>query len=101
MHKQRSLTWLLLFAVLGFAVPGGLFLYWAANDFTTLAAALRDRLALAFIADLLITTGALTVYFAKRPAWALSMALVSRTLTSGHARVRPCDVLMVERATAS
>jgi hypothetical protein len=26
---------LLLFAVLGFAVPGGLFLYWAANDFTT------------------------------------------------------------------
>jgi hypothetical protein len=67
MHKQRSLTWLLLFAVLGFAVPGGLFLYWAANDFTTLAAALHDRLALAFIADVLITTGALTVYFAKRP----------------------------------
>jgi hypothetical protein len=31
------------------------------------AAALHDRLALAFIADLLITTGALTVYFAKRP----------------------------------
>ena len=50
-----------------FAVPGGLFLYWAANDFTTLGAALHDRLALAFIADLLITTGALTVYFAKRP----------------------------------
>jgi hypothetical protein len=90
MHKQRSLTWLLLFAVLGFAVPGGLFLYWAANDFTTLAAALHDRLALAFIADVLITTGALTVYFAKRPPgryrwpWFLALSLLG-TLAFGLA----------------
>jgi hypothetical protein len=67
MSVHRSLTWLWVFVVLGFVAPGGLFLYWAANDFTTLAAALHDRLALAFIADVLITTGALTVYFAKRP----------------------------------
>jgi hypothetical protein len=75
MHKQRSLTWLLLFAVLGFAVPGGLFLYWAANDFTTLAAALHDRLALAFIADVLITTGALTVSLLGTLAFGLAMYL--------------------------
>jgi len=39
-----------------------------------------------------VTTGALSVY-SPNNRWALSMALVSRTLTSGHARVRPCDVL--------
>jgi hypothetical protein len=69
---------------------GGLFLYWAANDFTTLAAALHDRFALAFIADLLVTTGALTVYFAKRPPgryrwpWFLALSLLS-TLAFGLA----------------
>ena len=77
-----------MFAALGFVAPGGLFLYWAANDFTTLAAALDDRLALAFIADILITTDALTVYFAKRPPrryqwpWFLALSLLG-TLAFG------------------
>ena len=90
MPTQRSLTWLLVFAVLGFAAPGGLFLYWAANDFTTLAAALHDRFALAFIADVLIATGALTVYFAQRPPglyrwpWFLALSLLG-TLAFGLA----------------
>src|SRR5262245_29568746 len=79
-----------VFVVLGFVAPGGLFLYWAANDFTTLAAALHDRLALAFIADVLITTGVLTVYFAKRPPgpyrwpWFLALSLLG-TLAFGLA----------------
>jgi hypothetical protein len=90
MSVHRSFTWLRVFVVLGFVAPGGLFLYWAANDFTTLAAALHDRLALAFIADVLITTGALTVYFAKRPPglyrwpWFLALSLLG-TLAFGLA----------------
>jgi hypothetical protein len=90
MPRKNSLTWLLVFAALGFAAPGGLFLYWAANDYTTLAAALHDRLALAFIADVLITTGALSVYFAKQPfgryrwPWFLALSLLG-TLAFGLA----------------
>ena len=90
MPRQRSLMWLLVFAVLGFVAPGGCFLYWALHDFTTLNAALHDRLALAFIADVLITTGALTVYFAKRPPgpyrwpWFLALSLLG-TLAFGLA----------------
>ncbi|MEY2479754.1 MAG: hypothetical protein QOI04_681 [Verrucomicrobiota bacterium] len=90
MPRHRSLTWLLVFAVLGFAAPGGLFLYWALNDFTTLTAALHDGLALAFVADVLITTGALTVYFALRPPgpyrwpWFLALSLLG-TLAFGLA----------------
>ena len=82
MPRHRSFTWLLVLAVLGLAAPGGLFLYWAANDFTTLAIALHDYFALTFIADVLITTGALTVYFAMRPPgryrwpWFLALSLL-------------------------
>jgi uncharacterized membrane protein HdeD (DUF308 family) len=90
MPTHRSFTWLLVLAGLGLTAPGGLFLYWAANDFTTLATALHDRLALAFIADVLITTGALTVYFAMRPPgpyrwpWFLALSLLG-TLAFGLA----------------
>lgn len=59
--------WLLFVAVLGFVVPNGLFLYWLLHDFTTLQAALENRLALAFILDVFITTGVLAAYFAKFP----------------------------------
>ena len=91
--KQQTthpFTGLGVFVVLGFVAPGGLFLDWAANDFTTFAAALHDCLALAFIADVLITTGALTVYFAKRPPgryrwpWFLALSLLG-TLAFGLA----------------
>src|SRR5438132_10394385 len=59
--------WLLFVAILSFVVPNGLFLYWFFHDFTTLQAALQDRLALAFILDVFITTGVLAAYFAKSP----------------------------------
>ncbi len=59
--------WLLFVAILSFVVPNGLFLYWLLHDFTTLQAAMQDRLALAFILDVFITTGVLAAYFAKSP----------------------------------
>ena len=59
--------WLLIFAVIGLVAPGGLFLYWAFHDYTTLRAVLQDRLALTLIVDVLLTTGVLAAYFAKHP----------------------------------
>jgi len=40
--------WLLILAAIGLFVPGGLFLYWMLNDYTTLAA----FLALSFLGTL-------------------------------------------------
>ena len=34
--------WLILLAAIGNLVPGGLFLYWFFNDYTSLSAALSD-----------------------------------------------------------
>jgi hypothetical protein len=59
--------WLLLLAAVGNLVPGGLFLYWLANDYTSLSAALSDTLALAFFLDLLISTFVLAYLFARKP----------------------------------
>src|SRR5438093_858874 len=53
--------WLLFVAVLSFVVPNGLLLYWLLHDFTTLQAALQNRLALAFILDVFLTSGLLQV----------------------------------------
>jgi len=39
--------WLLILAIIGNIVPGGLFLYWLAHDYTSFAAALLGTLAFA------------------------------------------------------
>jgi hypothetical protein len=59
--------WLLVLAAVGNLVPGGLFLYWLFNDYTSLSAALSDTLALAFFVDLLISTFVLAYFFARKP----------------------------------
>ena len=80
--------WLLLFAVLGLAAPGGLFVYWVLTDYTTLAAALSDKMALAFFADLLLSTLLLAYCFARKPIgpvkwpWFLVLSLLG-TLAFG------------------
>lgn len=59
--------WLLLVAAVGLFLPGGLFLWWLFSDYTSLAAALADKLALAFAIDLLGTTALIAWLFARRP----------------------------------
>ncbi len=59
--------WLLVFAIIGNIVPGGLFLYSLTHDYTSLSAALSDRLALAFLLDLLLSTFFLGYLFAVKP----------------------------------
>ena len=59
--------WLLVLAIIGNIVPGGLFFYWLAHDYTSLAAAFSDRLALAFFTDLLLSTFFLAYLFALKP----------------------------------
>jgi hypothetical protein len=65
--REAETVWLLLLAVVGNLVPGGLFLYWLFNDYTSLSAALSDRLALAFFLDLLLSTFVLAYLFARKP----------------------------------
>ena len=90
MPQQRSLTWLLILAAVGFALPSVLFLYWVVRDFTSVTAALHDRLALAFIADVFITLGVLAGYFAQFPPgrykwpWLVGLSLLG-TLAFGIA----------------
>ena len=59
--------WLLAVAAFGLVLPGGIFAYWMFHDYTSLAAALSDRLALAFAVDLAGSTGFLAYLFARRP----------------------------------
>jgi len=74
--------WLLLLAAVGNLVPGGLFLYWLANDYTSLSTAFSDRLAVAFFLDLLISTFVLAYLFARKPIgpvkwpWFLALSLL-------------------------
>ncbi|HVP74165.1 MAG TPA: hypothetical protein VMS30_10535 [Phycisphaerales bacterium] len=71
---MRSLL-LPVVAILGLLAPGGLFMYWLLLDDNLhdgrMAGALRaiwsDRLALAFIIDVFLTTGVLAAYFARNP----------------------------------
>jgi len=80
--------WLVLLAVVGLIAPGGLFLYWLLNDYTSLSAALSDRMAVAFFLDLLMSTFLLAYLFAKRPPgpvkwpWFVALSLVG-TLAFG------------------
>ena len=59
--------WLLLLALVGFAVPNGLFLYWLFVEFDGWGAVFANHLALAFIVDVFGTLAILSVYFARRP----------------------------------
>ena len=59
--------WLLPIAAFGFFVPNGLFLHWLLNEFTSVGAALSDRLALAFMLDVLVATAVLTYLAATKP----------------------------------
>ena len=74
--------WLLVFAIIGNIVPGGLFLYSLTHDYTSLSAALSDRLALAFLIDLLLSTFFLAYLFAVKPLgkvrwpWLVALSLL-------------------------
>ena len=59
--------WLLLAALVGMLGPGGLFLVWLLDDFSSLSAALSDRMALAFFLDLALSTFFLAYLFAVKP----------------------------------
>ena len=59
--------WLLPVAVIGLLAPGGLFLYWLVHDYSSLAVALSDRMAIAFFLDLLMSMSVLAYLFARRP----------------------------------
>jgi len=73
---------MLFVAVLGNLLPGGLFLHWLFNDYTSLSAALADRLALAFFIDLVISTFVLAYLFARKPLgpvkwpWLVALSLL-------------------------
>jgi hypothetical protein len=73
---------LVLLAVIGLLAPGGLFLYWLLNDYSSLSAALADHMALAFVVDLLMSTFLLAYLFARKPLgpvkwpWFLALSLV-------------------------
>lgn len=60
-------VWLILLALAGNLVPGGLFMYSLLNDYPSLAAAFSDRLALAFFIDLAISTLLLAWLLAQKP----------------------------------
>lgn len=58
---------LVFLALIGLLAPGGLFLYWMLNDYTSFSAALADKMALAFFLDLLMSTFLLAYLFARKP----------------------------------
>jgi hypothetical protein len=73
---------------LGLVIPGGLFLWWLLEDATSLAAVLHDKLALAFVADVFVSTAVIAVFFARvqpgrwRWPWFVALCLLS-TLAFG------------------
>jgi hypothetical protein len=58
---------LLLIALFGLLVPNGFFLYWLFNEYSGVANALQDKLALGFILDVFMAMLLLAYYFAKFP----------------------------------
>lgn len=79
---MKRAPWLLVVAALGMLLPNGLFLYWLLHDFSSLGAALSDKLALAFGLDVFGATFFLTYLFARKPVgpvrwpWFLGLSLV-------------------------
>ncbi|MFL5487152.1 MAG: hypothetical protein ACJ8AJ_01590 [Gemmatimonadaceae bacterium] len=71
-----------MFAIIGNIVPGGLFLYSLTHDYASFSAALSDRLAWAFLIDLLLSTFFVAYLFAVKPLgkvrwyWLVVLALV-------------------------
>ena len=74
--------WLVVIAAVGMAAPGGLFVYWLVHDYSSLSAALSDRMALAFFVDLLLSPFLLSYLFARKPLgpvkwpWFLALSLL-------------------------
>jgi len=74
--------WLLPLSVIGLLVPGGLFLFWLLHDYSSLSAALSDRMAIAFFLDLLMSALLLSYFFARKPLgpvkwpWFLALSLL-------------------------
>jgi len=72
---RTDTTWLITLAIVGNLAPGLLFLYGFFHDYSSsLAAALSNRVALAFLLDLVISTFFLAYLFARKPLlrWAAS-----------------------------
>ena len=67
--------WLVPVAVIGLLAPGGLFLYWLVHDYSSLSAALSDRMGIAFFLDLLMSTFILAYLFARRPLGTLAFGI--------------------------
>lgn len=73
---------LIVLAGLGLLVPGGLSLYAFIHDYTSLSAALSNRLALAFFIDLVMSTFLLAFLFARKPLgpvkwpWFIALSLL-------------------------
>ncbi|HEY3219905.1 MAG TPA: hypothetical protein VGJ80_04170 [Gemmatimonadales bacterium] len=59
--------WLVFLAIIGLLAPNGLFLYWLVTDYSSLSAALSDKMAVAFFVDLVISTFLLSYLFARKP----------------------------------
>ena len=62
---KKAANGVLLFAIAGNVVPGGLFLYWV-RDHMSLRAMVSDTLAVAFFIDLLMSMLFLSYLFAKK-----------------------------------
>lgn len=73
---------LIFLAGIGLLVPGALSLYALFHDYASLAAALGNRLALAFFIDLVISTFLLAYFFARKPLgpvrwpWFIALSLL-------------------------
>jgi hypothetical protein len=80
--------WLIPVALIGLLAPGGLFLFWMVHDYSSLSAALTDRMAMAFFLDLLLSTFLLSYFFAHKSLgpvkwpWFLALSLPLRDLPS-------------------
>ncbi|HUP43552.1 MAG TPA: hypothetical protein VM599_10115 [Thermoanaerobaculia bacterium] len=74
--------WLLLIALFGLVVPNGIFLHWAAVEFSSVGEVLSNRLAIAFILDAFMALGVLSYLFAVHPLgpvrwpWFILLSLV-------------------------
>jgi hypothetical protein len=58
---------LLAVALVGLLVPNGLFIHWLIYEFHGVGAVIQDKLALAFMIDVLLALILLSVYFARHP----------------------------------
>jgi len=75
---------LIVLALFGLTVPNGFFVYWLAREYTGLAAALDNHLAVGFILDAFMAMLLLAWWFARRPIgpvrwpWFVLLSLIGR-----------------------